>query len=218
VFDLTGITNPDSPGSFYARVYTYTNNDFESTGGTVYTSPTVPGDYINYGGIALSTTSTITVTARVQESLSFCVTAADPNNWADTGGGGANAGDCAASEVAAKPPAVTLGTASGSGQPVLSAQTVDVGSGSETDEDNAIFTQLSTNATNGAVVNMRNSNGSSPSTGLCGGLSADSGATCAIPALDTLGGGCDSSTACAMTAGTAAFGLFVITYQAPSER
>ncbi|HWB38913.1 MAG TPA: hypothetical protein VG604_01610 [Candidatus Saccharimonadales bacterium] len=212
VFDLTGITNPQAPaGTFYARVYTYTHHDFESSG-SGYTSPTAPGDYVNYGGLALATTNTITVTARVQESLSFCVTAADPNNWSDTANSGANAGDCAAAEVAAAPPAVILGTASGSGQPVLSSQTVDVGSGSQTASDNAIWTQLSTNATHGAVIDMRNSNGSSPSTGLCGGLSADSGATCAIPALDTLGGGCTSTTACAMTAGSAAFGLFVNQY------
>jgi hypothetical protein len=62
-----------------------------------------------------------------------------------------------------------------------------------------IYSQLSTNATHGAVINMRNSNTS------CGGLSADGGTTCAIPAI---AGGANTG-ASAMTAGTAAFGLFV---------
>jgi hypothetical protein len=61
-----------------------------------------------------------------------------------------------------------------------------------------INSQLSTNATNGAVVRMRNSNLT------CGGLSADNGTTCAIPAINAGAGA-----ASAMTAGTAAFGLFV---------
>ena len=75
-FTLNGITNPTAvgtggtptAGTFYARITTYTNATF----GT-YSSPTSPGNYVDYGGIALSTGATITITAKVMESLAFCV-------------------------------------------------------------------------------------------------------------------------------------------------
>lgn len=68
-FDITTITNPTTDNhSFYARILTYT-----TTGGaTGYTAGT-PGGYTDYGGVALSTGKVINITARVMESLSFCV-------------------------------------------------------------------------------------------------------------------------------------------------
>jgi hypothetical protein len=213
VFDLTGITNPTTLGSFYARIYTYTDNDLESSAGagTQYSAPNALGDYKNYGGFALSTTRTITITARVQETLTFCITKAGPDTWLNTTPNNPTgaAGDCSAGEVgaAANAPAVTLG--SGSPTPVLTANTVDIGSNIGAATDNPVFTQLSTNATHGAVINLHNSNTS------CGGLSADNGSTCAIPAIDQSAGNACTGTpevACPMTAGTAAFGLFVNQY------
>lgn len=176
VFDLTGVTNPSSSGTFFARMYTYSNNTF----GT-YSSATSIGNYVDYGGIALAITNTITITARVQEQLTFCVTKADHSTWTTSH-------DCSDPAVGTNLPAVTLGH--GSPTPVLDANTVDTSS---------IYTQMSTNATSGAVINMRNSNLT------CGGLSADNGTTCAIPAINS-GSGAGAS---AMTAGTAGFGLFV---------
>jgi hypothetical protein len=73
---------------------------------------------------------------------------------------------------------------------VLDSSQVDTGS---------VYTQLSTNATSGAVINMHNSNTS------CGGLSANGGTTCAIPPINSG----SNAGASAMAAGTAAFGLFV---------
>ncbi len=174
-FSLTGITNPSTVGSFYARIYTFTNGTF----GT-YASAASPGNIVDYGGIALSTNNIISITAKVQETLSFCVSG---TNQAGTGGWSTNH-DCS-DPNAATAPALTLGN----GTPkILTPNAVDYGT---------VFSQLSTNATHGATIAMRNSN----NTCTGGGLSADAGATCAIPAA--------GATAVAITAGTAKFGMFV---------
>jgi hypothetical protein len=174
VFNLNGITNPSSTGSFYARIYTYATPGFGS-----YASATSPGNYLDYGGVALSTNQIITITARVQETLQFCVSGADPATWTTTY-------DCS-DTAAATAPALTLGH--GSPTAILDSSAVDTGT---------VYSQLSTNATNGAVIAMRNNNTT------CGGLSADGGVTCRIPAV--------GATAAAIIAGTAAFGM----YAAPS--
>jgi hypothetical protein len=176
IFDLTGITNPSTTGTFFARMYSYANNSW----GT-YSSATSVGNFVDYGGTAIAITNTVTITARVQEQLTYCVTTADPTTWVTQH-------DCSDSVVGSNPPNLTLGH--GSPTPVLDSNNVD---------EAAMYSQLSTNATHGAVINMRSSNTS------CGGLSADAGATCAIPATN----GGSNAGATAITAGTAAFGLFV---------
>ncbi len=185
VFDVVGITNPSTLGTFYARMYTYANNTFGTYADPdpAVTAPG-PGNYIDYGGIALSTTNTITITARVQETLTFCVTAADPTTWVD----------CSDAAVTAAPPAVTLGHFSGPTR-ILDAQTVD--------NNTPIYTQLSTNATSGAIIRIRNSNLT------CGGLSADGGTTCAIPAHNAGSGAGPTIMQIGQTSGTASFGMFV---------
>lgn len=193
IFRLAGITNPSTTGSYYARIYTYANNTYG--GGSGYVSPTNVGtNFVDYGGVALSTANVIQITARVQETLTFCVTAADPDTWVTTG-------DCADAAVAAAPPAITLGH--GSPTKVLDANTVDLAN---------VWTQLSTNATHGAVINMRNNNltctGPAGYTGAVGGgLSADGGTTCAIPPTNN-----GAATPAALPAGTASFGLFACSY------
>lgn len=189
IFRVDGITNPSAVGSYYARITTYTNATF----GT-YASATSPGNYVDYGGVAMSTTNTITITARVQEQLTFCVTAADPDTW--TGG---TAGDCAATQVAASPPAITIGH--GGPPKVLDQTAVDFAN---------VWSQLTTNASKGAVINMRNNNltCTHPGAGAVGGgLSSDGGTTCNIPAANA-----GSATPAALTAGTAAFGMHATTY------
>jgi hypothetical protein len=178
-FDITGVTNPSTVGTFYARIYTFTNNTWGS-----YAGPTAAGNFVDFGGIALSTVNVITITARVQEQLTFCVTKADPAGWNTTH-------DCSDPVVGSSGnlPAVVLGHVQ-NGIQVLDSGAVDTGT---------IYSQLSTNATNGAVIRLRNSNLT------CGGLSADNGTTCAIPAHNA-GSGAGASI---MNAGTAAFGLFV---------
>ena len=180
VFDLTVLTNPSTTGTFYARIYTSQNTTYGS-----YSSATSPGNFLDYGGIALTTTALITITARVQESLIFCVSNADQSTWSTTG-------DCSDTLVGSNPPVVELGHTSGSTL-ILDANTVDT---------DTIYSSLSTNATNGAVVNLRsNPGGKLSGAPTCGGLSADAGVTCAIPAV--------GATAAAIVAGTADFGLFV---------
>jgi len=63
-----GITNPTTTGTFYARILTYT----DETVAAAYTS-TVPGAFVDDGGIALSVSNELTITARVQEVLEFCI-------------------------------------------------------------------------------------------------------------------------------------------------
>jgi hypothetical protein len=63
-----GITNPTVNGTFYARILTY---DTLATA-TAYTSA-VPGAYIDDGGVAMAIANELTISARVQEVLQFCV-------------------------------------------------------------------------------------------------------------------------------------------------
>ena len=167
---ISGITNPSSVGTFYARILLFTNANI----GT-YTSAASPGTYADYGGIALSTTNAITITAKVQETLSFCVTSAAHNTWTTTN-------DCSDSVVASNLPALTIGH--GSPNKLLDSTAVDTG---------FVYTQLSTNAINGAIIRLRGGNS-------CGGLSNNGGTNCPIPGIGS---------AAQMTAGTANFGLFV---------
>jgi hypothetical protein len=79
-----GVDNPDGANStFYARILTYTT----AAGADAYVD-TAPGSeppLVDAGGIALSTAAQITVTAKVQERLVFCVY---------TGGAGYANNDC----------------------------------------------------------------------------------------------------------------------------
>lgn len=70
-FTLTGIVNPGNVGTFYARVVTYDSN----TGDVLAYAAGSEGNTnaIDYGGFALSTSDSLTVTAKVQEALTFCV-------------------------------------------------------------------------------------------------------------------------------------------------
>lgn len=63
-----GFTNPSTLGSFYARILLVSN--------TTGLMPGSPGDENNAtdaGGVALSTANSLRVTAKVQESIIFCV-------------------------------------------------------------------------------------------------------------------------------------------------
>lgn len=124
---LTGVTNPSATATFYGRIITY------ATGAAgAHTSDSTGGDtvYKDYGGVALSTSPAITVTALVQEQLTFCVSAV------------AMGSNCLGQTA----PSVQLGN----GTPVvLSSSEVDAASA---------YTQTITNATSGVVVRMHSSN------------------------------------------------------------
>lgn len=161
-FTLTGITNPSGTGSFWARIYTYSDDTYGSTG-TAYTTPQALGTYVDYGGFALSTTTLINVTATVMETLTFCTSG----------------------YAAGTPPGPTCGT---TGQ-ALSAPNLILGHGTpqvldstQVDTDNAYF-QVSTNALTGAVVRMKSHNACAN-----GGLSRDGGTSCPIPGIGALAG------------------------------
>lgn len=68
-FTLTTATNPSTANhTFYARILTYATPG----GATGYVAGT-EGSYVDYGGVALSTATPIVITARVMESIAFCV-------------------------------------------------------------------------------------------------------------------------------------------------
>lgn len=126
-FTLGNITNPTSTGSFYARVYTYCDTGYGATCGGVYTNQTTLGTYMDYGGFALSTASSISITATVMETLTFCVSKAAPGSA------------CTATSA----PTLTIGH--------NSPLTLD---SSVVDTDTA-YTQLSTNANGGVSVALK---------------------------------------------------------------
>lgn len=120
-----GITNPTSVGTFYARIYTYPT----AAAAQAHSTPT-PTGYTDYGGIALSTTTAITITARVQENILFCLSGVAP------------AANCTGTSA----PALTIGEGSPA---ALNSTTVSTGN---------VYSQIATNASSGAVVRIRNSN------------------------------------------------------------
>lgn len=168
-YSLGGITNPTTTGTFYARIYTYVaqTND--------YSTAVAPGTVADFGGIAMSTANLISITAKVQETLTFCVsgTALQPTDLT-----------CSSATT----PTLTLGH----GTPAILDQTaIDAASA---------YTQVSTNASGGVSMRLKSNN-----TCANGGLSSNGGTTCNIPGVSANNG----STAQGMTAGTAAFGLYV---------
>jgi len=176
---FSNITNPSGLGTFYARLTTYNGAAIDA-----FTGGSVTGTYEDYGGFALSTVQQVTVTARVMETLTFCVSG-EPIDNTTAGSDAIVRSGC----IQAQTPAVDIG----SGTPkVLSAGQVD--------RDSA-WMQLSTNATHGAIVRMKATNTCAEA-----GLSSTGGAACSIPGIN---GGGNGSAAAAIVAGTAGFGLFV---------
>jgi hypothetical protein len=147
-FTLVGVTNPTAVGTFYARIYTYVaqTND--------YTSAAAPGTVADFGGIALSTANLISITAKVQETLTFCVSGTPQT--------ASNTTACLVGDISA--PTLTIGH----GTPAtIDSTAVDVASA---------YTQVSTNASGGISMRMKSANTCSN-----GGLSSNGGTTCNIP-------------------------------------
>jgi hypothetical protein len=167
-FTINNVHNANFTGTFYARIITY---DLD-TGDIASYAPGTEGstNAKDYGGFALSTANVITITAKVQETMTFCVSGVAPGP------------NCGQTGTAVTQPNLTIGHGANT---ILDSTQVDTA---------PAFTQLSTNATNGAVIRMRN-------TATSGGLNAGSNN---IPAANSGGG-----TPAAIGAGIAAFGLFV---------
>jgi len=187
-FQINNIQNPSSTGAFYARITTYAQAAW-TDGATAYSSPTVPGGYADYGGVALYTVSAISISATVQETLTFCVVA-DPTSAL----GNVPGDDCA--NAGTRPPNITIGHSSGS-QTIIDQTAVDFKN---------IFTQLSTNALNGADIYLKNVTACSTNPG---GMSADGGTTCGVaPKGSSAGSIASGSYAANYPSGS--FGLCVI--------
>jgi hypothetical protein len=121
-FELNGVTNPSATATFWARIYTFSGTTY----GT-YSAAATPGNYVDYGGFALSTVSLINITATVMETLTFCVNKTAPGNACTT---------------LTTPVNLTLGH----GTPQILDSTV-------ADTDTAHM-QVSTNALSGAAIRM----------------------------------------------------------------
>jgi hypothetical protein len=129
-----GITNPTSvtTNGFYARILTYATGNASgyapanTTGGT----PTL-GTYVDYGGAALSTATTVNITSKVFETLSFCM------YLSNSSCGGAA-------------PSFTLGS---NLTGALSVSAAYAAIGSSTSSDGAAFS-LASNAASGVVITM----------------------------------------------------------------
>jgi len=129
---VNGITNPSTTGTFYARIHTYDTEAHAQAHVPAPAAPATEETFLrDFGGVAMSTATVITITARVQENLVFCVSAAAPT---------ANCGGTTA-------PAVTLGH--GTATKAIDSSTVD---------EAVIYSQLSTNAGSGAIVRIKNGN------------------------------------------------------------
>lgn len=210
-FAITSMKNPkqDTPGTFYARIITYTN----STPGSGAISSYAPGnegsgpDALDYGGFALATTNTINITAKVQETLTFCTSGAIPESGSldpqhpllDPMDGSATTIAAGGGNSCTSATTPNLNIGHGTNALVISNEQIDTASA---------FMQISTNATHGAVIRMKAGNSCS-GTGNNAGLSVDGGANCAIPGIDNTAAG-QLVTATPNT-GNAAFGLFVNT-------
>lgn len=163
--ELTGVTNPNTDGVFYARVTTY-------AGAHDYTNATSLGSVVDSGTVALSTAQGFSVGGAVDETLTFCASGSDD-------------ADCSAPS----PIDISLGT-----DGVLDT---------EVGTDGDVYTLIATNASGGAVVNLK-----SDAAG-CGGLYRDgvSDAThCGIAPITTAG---------ALATGAAQFGA-KLTLEQPS--
>lgn len=132
--DLAGLSNPSVAGPLYARIVTYDTAAHADN----YTSTNLGTGSVDDGGVAISITSTIGVAGSVLESMTFCIS------------GSAIAADCGSTTT----PVLQLGETLDD-TVVLVPDEVSEGS---------MYTQISTNAANGAVVRLK-----SNATG-CGGL------------------------------------------------
>lgn len=126
-FEVNGVKNPTTTGTFYGRITTFTTK----AGADGYTSANADAGAVHTddGGIALSTAAQISITATVMEQLSFCTSLVAPTQTGT---------DCAGATT----PSVTIGH----GTPLhLDSTAVDTG---------IAYTQMSTNAQTGATVRM----------------------------------------------------------------
>lgn len=147
---FTNISNPTVDGTVYARIVTYNN----ATNAGNYDDENLGTGNIDQGSAAFAITDSIGVSGDVLESLEFCVSGTAIANCAD---------------VAATTPTLTIGETTGSVK-ALASNAFSTGT---------VYTRLSTNASGGAVVNLKSGAIS------CGGLVLTSNGACNILPLTT---------------------------------
>jgi hypothetical protein len=92
-FTINGVTNHSTNGSFYARLLTFPNDTTSNyAGGYTATNlgTNIPTDA---GGIALSLANQLTVTSKIQETITFCMYTNSPANCAAASGTAVTLGD-----------------------------------------------------------------------------------------------------------------------------
>lgn len=136
-FALTGITNTSTVGTFYARVLTFNT----TAGATAYTSGT-PGTHLDEGGVALSTARQLTINARVQEQLEFCVGAVPSTVVSDA----TTPANCSATEFNGSTQTIDIGVVDSNAS---SISPVVAGSGGN-DKNGGVM--IRTNAFGGATI------------------------------------------------------------------
>ena len=169
---VTGITNPSSTGTFYARIMTWSTVALPSAQGWAYNggSPTEGSSMTDYGAVGLSTANLITINATVQEFLLFCVTSTDTTGLTDAACPGTA-------------PTLTLGN---NGTPnVLTYNSASIG---------YIYSHLSTNAIAGTSIRLKSNSASCAGlllNGVCGikGVEAASGTANATSLITSAIGG-----------------------------
>ncbi len=176
-FTLAGITNPSGEGTIYARIVSYDN----TTNAQAYASGNLGSGVQDQGAAAIAITNGIDVSGAVLESLTFCTSGAaltdvdTDNNWCES----------------ATTPTLTLGHDVGSGVIALDTSALDTAN---------VYTQLSTNASKGAVVRIK-------SNAICGGLIRDGDSSQVNNAACT--GIAAAGNSGTFAAGTAKFGVKV---------
>ena len=155
---ITSVTNPDAAGPLYVRIVTYDGADTAAaeTAAKAYTSTSIGSGNVDQGSAAVSITDTVGVSGAVRETMTFCVS-----------GSAITAENCGSVTA----PTLKLGEGTGNNM-ALTPSAVSQGS---------IYSQISTNAASGAVVNLKSMAVS------CGGLvRAGAPTSCDItPALAT---------------------------------
>ena len=147
-----GVENIDVANtSFYLRILSYATQ----AGAEAYVAGT-PGTHIDDGGVALSTAEQITINARVQERLTFCVGTADPTS---------NCGGVSGSTI-------DLGVLDDVS--INEASDAATGPGSE----NA-YLQITTNASSGAIISFFGDNLKVSGAG-CGTVNDDAGGASSV--------------------------------------
>ena len=128
--EVTGISNPDTAGTVYARIATYATPEAADSS----TIGAASAGVVDQGSVAFAITDSVSVSGLVLETLTFCVSADEISD------------NCA--DVVA--PTLKLGAETAPGSGVFALEQNELNNGS-------LFAQINTNALGGAVVRLKSS-------------------------------------------------------------